>query len=225
MMSETENCWGRGNAVACIALASMLAMSFAVGVSAASAGRIDPPGHDDANQCSNEFDVDLNELYGISDQFRTRNCRVVSAGEHWVIGPVVWIVNQGPDLVYPDGYVPSEPEPIDDFTSKLVSISVVVDGGTKRETVRVFPADEALRTDITIDQIEPGAWDAPFPMASMLPRMRPLSVGDHTFQVFIELSAEHCDGFVTDPELSCLPAGEIAFTSPRPLTISRPAHE
>jgi hypothetical protein len=224
-MSETENCRDRRNAVACIALASMLAMSFAVGVSAASAGRIDPPGHDDANQCSNEFGVDLNELYGISDQFRTRNCQVVSAGEHWVIGPVVWIVNQGPDLVYPDGYVPSEPEPIDDFTSKLVSISVVVDGGTKRETVRVFSADEALRTDITIDQIEPGAWDAPYPMASMLPRMRPLSVGDHTFQVFIELSAEHCDGFVTDPELSCLPAGEIAFTSPRPLTITRPAHE
>jgi len=225
MMSETENCWGRGNAVACIALASMLAMSFAVGVSAASAGRIDPPGHDDANQCSNEFDVDLNELYGISDQFRTRNCQVVSAGEHWVIGPVVWIVNQGPDLVYPDGYVPSEPEPIDDFTSKLVSIRVVVDGGTQRETVRVFSAGEALRTDITIQQLEPGAWDAPYPMASMLPPMRPLSVGDHTFQVFIELSAEHCDGFVTDPELSCLPAGEIAFTSPRPLTIIRPAHE
>ena len=61
-------------------------------------------------------------------------------------------------------------------------------------------------------------------MASIMPRMRPLSVGDHTFQMFFELSAEHCDGFTTDPEFSCLPAGEIFFTPPRPLTISRPVH-
>ena len=122
----------RWSAVTGLTLASVLAMSFALGVSGASAGRTDPPGRDDANHCINEFDVDLNELYGISDQFRNRDCQVVSAGEHWVIGPLVWIVNQGADSIYPNGYVQSQPEPIDDFTSKLVSIRVVVDGGTKR---------------------------------------------------------------------------------------------
>jgi len=215
---------GRRSAVACVTLASVLAMSFALGVSGASAGRIDPPGHDDANHCINAFDVDVNELYEISDQLRNFDCRVVSAGEHWVIGPLVWIVNHGAGSVYPDGYVAAQPEPIDDFTSKLVSITVVVDGDTTRERVQVFSPSEALRTDINISQLEPGAWAAPYPMASMMPRMRPLSVGDHTFQVFIELSAEHCDGFFTDPELSCLPAGEFAFTPPRPLTISKPVH-
>jgi len=198
-------------------------MVVAAGVGDASAGRIDPPGHSDGNHCLNEFDVDLNELYGVAEQFRNRDCQVVSAGEHWVIGPLVWIVNTGAGIVYPSGYTPSEPEPIDDFTSKL-SIRVVVDGGTTRERVRVFSPGEAVRTDINILQLEPGAWDGPYPMASMMPRMRPVSVGDHTFQVFIELSAEHCDGFFTDPDLSCLPAGELAFTPPRPLTISTPVH-
>lgn len=55
--------------------------------------------------------------------------------------------------------------------------------------------------------------------------MRPLSVGDHTFEVFVELTAEHCDGFGTDSQSNCLPAGEFSFTvQPRPLTISTPAH-
>ena len=216
---------GRRDTLACVTLASVLAMSLALGVSGASAGRIDPPGHDDANHCiSSDFGVDFNELYGISDQFRNRDCQVVSAGEHWVIGPVVWIVNFGGDSVYPDGYVASEPEPIDDFASKLLSIKVLIDGGTKREKLHIFSPSAALRTDIDIDQLEPGVWGAPYPTASMMPRMRPLSVGDHTFQVFIELSAEHCDGFDTDPELNCLPGGEIAFSPPRPLTISRPVH-
>src|SRR5262245_52058516 len=101
-----------------VTLASVLALLVALGVGDAYAGRIDPPGYDDANHCLNEFDVDLNELYGITDQFRNRDCQVVSAGEHWVIGPLVWIVNTGAGIVYPSGYTPSESEPIDDFTSK-----------------------------------------------------------------------------------------------------------
>lgn len=210
-----------------VTLAAMLAISFALGVSSASAGRVDPPGHRDANHCINAFGVDLNELYGVSDQFRNRDCRVVSAGEHWVVGPLSWIVNFGEDSIYPAGYVPAQPEPIDDFVSKLVSVRVVVDGGTARERIAVFSRSEVLRTDIDIYQLEPDddIWPAPFPMASMLPRMAPLSVGDHTFQTFVKLSAEHCDGFFADPELSCLPAGEISFSGPFPLTISRPAQE
>lgn len=228
--TNTMRIRGRRGTAACVTLVSVLAMSFAFGVRSASAGRIDPPGHDDANHCINELGVDFNELYGISDQFRNRPCQAVSAGEHWVIGPLVWIVNFGSDSVYPDGYVASQPEPIDDFASKLVSIKVVIDGGTQQERVHVFSPSEALRTDIDIDQLDPGVWGAPYPVASMMPRMRPLSVGDHTFQVFVRLGAEHCDGFSTDPELSCLPGvlpsmdGEFAFSPPRLLTISTPEH-
>src|SRR5262245_65764052 len=100
-------------AMGCVTLASVLAMVVAAGVGDASAGRIDPPGHGDANHCLNEFDVDLNELYGITDQFRNRDCQVVSAGEHWVPGPLAWVVNTGAGIVYPPGYTPSELEPIE----------------------------------------------------------------------------------------------------------------
>ena len=211
---------GRG-AVARVTLASALALSFALGVSGASAGRIDAPGHD-ANHCINAFGIDLNELYGVSDQFRNGDCRVVSAGEHWVIGPLLWVDNHGADSVYPDGYVASHPEPIDDFVSKLVSMTVVIDGGTKGERVHVFSPGEAVRNDIDLEQDEPGTFGAPFPTASIMPRMPQLSVGDHTWEVFIELGADHCDGFSTDPNLSCLPSGELAFTPVRPLTVSVP---
>jgi hypothetical protein len=58
-------------------------------------------------------------------------------------------------------------------------------------------------------------------MATILPRMGPVSVGQHTFEPILVLSAQHCDGFGTDPDLQCLPAGELSF-GVRPLTISPP---
>jgi hypothetical protein len=200
-------------------LLTLLATALAFGVGNASAGRDDPPGHRDANHCFNSFGVDLNELYGVSDQFRTRECQVLSAGEHWVLGPLVWIVDDGVDSVYPDGYVPVSPNPIDDFAAKLVAVKVVVDGKAE-----VFSPSEALRTDINIEQLEPGLFGDPLPMASMLPRLRPLSVGEHTFQPFIVLSAEHCDGIAAVEEENCLPAGEIPFGPQRPMVVTTPEH-
>jgi hypothetical protein len=189
------------------------------GVGSTSAGRDDPPGDRDANHCINSFGVDLNELYGISDQFRNFECRVVSAGEHWVFGPLTWIVDDGVDSLYPDGYVPVSPNPIDDFAAKLVAVKVVVDG-----TAQVLSPNEALRTDITFEQLEPDGVEDPGPMASMLPRLRPLSVGEHTFQPFIVLSAMHCDGLAPVEEENCLPAGEIPFAPLRPITVTTPEH-
>ena len=190
---------------------------FAVG--AASAGRVDPPGKD-ANHCVNSFGVDLNELYGVSDQFRNFECRALSAGEHWVLGPLTWFVDDGIDSVYPDGYVPMSPNPIDDFAAKLVAVKVVVDG-----TAHVFSPSQAMRTDITSEQLQPDGVEDPGPLASMLPRLRPLSVGEHTFQPFIVLSAEHCDGLAPVEEDNCLPAGETPFAPPRVITVTTPLHD
>lgn len=53
--------------------------------------------------------------------------------------------------------------------------------------------------------------------------MPAVSVGEHTFEPILVLSAQHCDGFGTDPELQCLPAGEVSFFE-RPLNITPPAH-
>ena len=133
------------------ALLTLVATSLVYGVGNASGGRDDPPGDRDANHCINAFGVDVNELYGISDQFRTRECQVLSAGEHWVLGPLFWFVDDGVDSLYPDGYVPLLADPIDDFAEKLVAVKVVVDG-----TAQVFSPSEALRTDITFNQLVPG---------------------------------------------------------------------
>ena len=73
-----------------IIVLGVLAISALSLAGSVSAGRIDPPGHQDANHCVNAFDVDLNDLYGLSEQIRILDCRVISAGEHW-IRPIWWI--------------------------------------------------------------------------------------------------------------------------------------
>jgi hypothetical protein len=199
----------------------MVVTLVVTGAGEVSAGRPDPPGHADANHCVDSSGVDLNDLYGVSDQFRTFECRVISAGERWV-PPLLWITNDT-DLVYPPGYVPSLPAPIDDFLAKLVAVMVVIDRGTSQERTHLFDPSDIVRTDINAQDVDPGQWESPFPMASLLPSMPPGVVGDHTFEPILVLSAEHCDGFGPDPELQCLPAGEVSF-GVRPLSITPPEH-
>lgn len=171
---------------------AVLATSMLLSFRGESAGRVDPPGHQDGNHCVNSFGVDLNDLYGVSDQIRMLGCRVISAGEHW-IRPMWWITNTAADSVYPGGYVPARVAPLDDFVSKL-TVKFVIDGGTHQERTYIFNASGIVRTDIHLEQVEPGVWGAPYPMASILAPLRPLSVGQHFVEAFIVLSAEHCDG-------------------------------
>jgi hypothetical protein len=69
----------RRSTVVLAVLATSMLLSFR-----AEAGRVDPPGHQDANHCVSTFGVDLNDLYGVSEQIRMRECRAISAGEHWI---------------------------------------------------------------------------------------------------------------------------------------------
>jgi len=193
---------------------------LAFGAGAASAGRTDPPGHRDANHCVTGLGVDLNELFGVSDQFLARGCNVVSAGEHW-IRSAEWITNGSDDPVYPAGYVPARPAPIEDFLSKLIAVKIVVDGGTRQQQTYVFSPGQVERTDVTADQLQPGLWDPGTPMAIALPRMAPVSVGPHTSEPILVLSAKHCDGFFTDEARSCLPAGETSYVA-RPFQVVEP---
>lgn len=200
-----------------VALAAVVATWLVVGAGGASAGRVDPPGHKDANHCVNPFGVDLNVLFGVPEHIRTFFCTAISAGEPW--RPFsFWFTDDGIDSVYPEGYVPLRPLPIDDFVAKL-TVKVVIDGGTSREKTYVFSPAEAVRTDITLGQLMPG--NPPFPMAAIMPRMQPLSVGDHTAALILVLSAEHCDGLAAAEE-NCLPAGETLY-SLRPTPVTTPA--
>jgi hypothetical protein len=204
---------------ALVALAVVVATWLVVSSGGASAGRVDPPGHQDANHCVNDSGVDMNVLFGVPEQFRNFFCRVVSAGEHW--RPFAfWFTDDGVDSVYPAGYVPLRPLPLEDFVAKL-TVKVVIDGGTLRQKTYVFSPATAVRTDITLDQLVPG--NPPFPMASTMPRMQPLSVGDHTFEVIWVLSAQHCDGLAAVVEENCLPAGETPLgVRPIPITVPAP---
>jgi hypothetical protein len=202
---------------ALVALGALLAASLAVGVGGASAGRVDPPGHQDANHCVTDSGVDLNELFAVPEQFRNAFCRELSAGEHWPFA--FWVTDDGVESVYPAGYVPLDPMPLVDFVAKL-TVKMVIDGGTPQEKAYVFSPDEAVRTDITADKVEPGF--PPLPMAATMPRMQPLGVGEHTLELFWVLSAQHCDGLGAVVEENCLPAGELPF-GVRPVTVTQPA--
>jgi hypothetical protein len=202
-----------------IVVLAVLAATSWVGVTGASAGRLDPPGHRDANHCVNPAGVDLNELYGVSTQFFSAFCQGITAGES-SIRLFAWFTDDGVDSVYPDGYLPSRPAPLDDFVAKLVSAKIMIDGGTSQEFTVTYRPNNVLRTDINLAQLNPAA--PPFPMASLLLRVNPLSVGGHTSQLFIVLSAEHCDGLGTDRAFNCLPAGETPLGPPRPFTVIVP---
>jgi hypothetical protein len=166
--------------------------------------------HQEAKSCLNDFGVDLNLLYGISDRIQTGACLEQTAGDRWV-DPGWWIVHIGAGSVYPQGYSPRKTNPIEDFASKFVAAKVVVDAGTPAEKIHYFASADVLRTAIDTERIFPGAFGAAYPVASILPRLAPVSVGRHTHQLFLLLREQHCDGFGTDVANNCLPPGETAF--------------
>ena len=204
-----------------VTMAAALAASLAIGASGGSASRVDPPGHKDANNCLFFSGVDLNELFRVPDQIHSAFfCNEpLSPGEHWrPFAP--WITGDGVDSVYPAGYVPLRRLPVEDFVAKL-TVRVVTDGGTRQQKTYVFSPVKAVRTDVTFDQLDPGG--PPLSMAVTMPRMEPLSVGAHTYEVTWVLSAQHCDGLGAVIEDNCLPAGEVGIDG-GPLVVTGPAH-
>jgi hypothetical protein len=201
-------------------VATVLAIAAIAG-ERTSAGRLDSPGHEDANRCLNEFGIDLNQLYGVTAQMQTGDCGEQTAGEQWVV-PLSWIVHTGNGSVYPPGYTPSSPLPIEDFAAKLVAVKIIVDAGLSSEKTHYLAAADVLRTDIDTDALMPGAFDETYPIASILPILLPLSVGDHTYQPFLLMRAQHCDGFGTVVRNSCLSAGEVRFGPRRALRVTAP---
>lgn len=162
--------------------------------------------------------VSLNELFGVPEQFVSPICKGLTAGEHW--RPVLsYFGADASDAVYPQGYVPLYPNPVDDILAK-VTVEVVIDGGTSQQkTYTFFPTDaDAFRTDVRIHDLNPAFPD--IPSFFIIPRMAPLSPGHHTYQLIWVQSAPHCDGLSAD-EKSCLPAG--AFPGPlRPADVAIP---
>ncbi len=185
-------------ALACAAIAAT------TGSAAAHAAPQTPP------PCVTPDGTDLNQLYGIEQRIvGPSTCREVRAGERWVMVGSPWITAaDAADAVYPDGYVPQLPDPIEDFNAKFTGARYVVDAGTPHERV-VTAGREVLLTGFV------GADGLPF-SAFPSPVLKPVRPGEHTFAIYLTLSAQHCDGLGTVIEANCIPAGESQWVPDLP---------
>jgi hypothetical protein len=166
--------------------------------------------------------ISLNEFFGVPEQFVSRICEGPTVGEHW--RPIMnYFGAEAADAVYPPGYVPLHAAPVDDILAK-VTIKVVIDRGTRQQKTYGFsPTDrDTFRTDHRVHELNPNFPD--LPSFFIMPRMAPLSRGHHTYEIIWVQSAAHCDGISTDPDISCLPAGEspaaggpVDFSLPKPV--------
>jgi hypothetical protein len=201
-----------------LALASGVVIgTLALAAGSAAEPRFDPPGHGQANHCIIATGVDVNAQFAVSDQLIFRGCETVTAGEHW--RPNGFNTTASSYDVRPPGYEPSAATPQQDFLSKLTAVKVIVDAGTAQERISTFAPSATLFLGHTLDALFPGA--PPFPIATTLPRMKPLPIGEHTFNLVWVLSAEHCDGLTDVRAQGCIPAGENIFPA-RTLTVMTP---
>ncbi|MGW4755527.1 hypothetical protein [Streptomyces chartreusis] len=162
------------------------------------------------HNCLSPDGTNLNTFLGISERIiGPPACREAFAGEQWVRTFSSWgTAPSSVGAVYPAGYTPARPNPMDDFTSKFLGVRVVNDIGTPRERSFTF-GPETIRRISVVDGF-------PFAFFGTRP-LRPLSVGPHTSTVFMRLSAAHCDGVGTAPDENCLPAGEFQYTGDTPI--------
>jgi hypothetical protein len=159
---------------------------------------------------------DLNSFYGVSWHIVTPSgvCGAVAPGEFWTPS-VLWTVNATFEET-PPGFVPAGPTPLADFVAKFVAVKYVVDPGTRQARTYQFGKEKGA-----------GLWTGQFfgsPAANTvtLGPLRPLPPGPHVVEVSFVLSAMHCDGLGTDPDLQCLPAGETLLGS-IPFDVKAPA--
>jgi len=170
-----------------------------------------PASDTEGNHCINRFGQDLNEVLGVSEQFLLGSCLTVNSGEFYIPYSGFWNVNSvdgvsGFPLVYPEGYVPAKPAPVDDLISKT-SLKYVVDG----YKTYLYPGEDVMKVILT-GALRPSGFP-PLPPEALtaisVAKLHPLSIGAHSVAVSAILSAEHCDGSGTIEAQSCLPPGEL----------------
>src|SRR4051794_8272494 len=150
-----------------------------------------PAGNTGNNHCVSPEGVDANALLGISEQLvLPMICDGVQAGEFYVFFNATWTMNTFWEAV-PADYTPSAPTPVADFTSKVRSMTFVVDPGTKQEHSYRFSARSIMdvRTIHDFFPLTGPNW----PIAFFLAKLPPLPPGDHRIGATIDMSARHCD--------------------------------
>jgi hypothetical protein len=177
-------------------------------------GKLPAPAHGpraERNHCITPNGLDLNALFGVSEQIVTYFCTDVETGEQWRPGGL-WVVGKTFASV-PPGFTSSYPTPLADFVAKLVQVRYVVDPGTNREKSYTFPNSDRLWTG-------PAGPDADGINTATLGTLHPLPPGEHLVRVFWTFSGTHCDGLGTVPEENCFPPGESLY-APTTFTVAQ----
>ena len=198
---------------ACLVAVLLATTSLTAGTAWGAAGGLpgtgdksfNPAADSEGNHCVSPEGVDANELLGISEYLMVPGaCDVVKTGEFYVpLTSASWTMSPSWGEV-PAGYTPSAPTPLEDFLSKVRSMTFTVDPGTGRERSYRFSAQDILDVRTARDFFPMSAPDRA--IALFLPKLPPLPPGDHRIGVSIEMSARHCDGLGTASE-NCLNAG------------------
>ena len=114
-----------------------------------------PAADSEGNHCVSPEGVDANELLGISEHLIVPGaCDVVKTGEFYVPLTSSWTMNASWEEV-PAGYTPSAPTPLEDFLSKVRSMTFTVDPGTALERSYRFAAPDIL--DVRTLRAVPGS--------------------------------------------------------------------
>ncbi|MFD9301651.1 hypothetical protein ACFWCB_02960 [Streptomyces sp. NPDC060048] len=169
--------------------------------------------------CFDSDGVDVNELLGVKERIiGPPSCRETYAKEKWVRTAPAWVTAPSAEkAVYPEGYTPSRPDPIDDFDSKFVSATYINDIGTPQERSFTYGKKRVLHTGFV------GTDGLPFSVVAS-PPLKALPLGPHTNTVLFTLKEQHCDGFGTVEAENCLPAGTFAYSTDTPFSVvPRPA--
>ena len=155
------------------------------------------------NHCITPLGSDLNIRYGISTQIVTPFCTQVDSGETWTTpGGAPWAMNTS-FVTVPEGFIAAGTTPLEDFLAKFTAAKVVVDVGTSEEKTYVFPKSDKLWMG--------NLGGFPAVQTATLTILKPLSVGQHTVQLYWVFSAMHCDGFGNVVQDNCLGPGEVAY--------------
>jgi hypothetical protein len=165
-----------------------------------------PAADSEGNHCVSPEGVDGNELLGISEYLLVPDggCDAVPEGEFWIDFTPSWVVMSPSWVEIPADYTPSAPTPLEDFLSKVRSVTYTVDPGTARERSYRFAAQDVLDVRNVRDFFPISGPD--LPVALFLAKLPPLSPGDHRVRGFIEMSGRWCDGLGTAAG-HCLNAG------------------
>ncbi len=156
------------------------------------------------NHCVVPSGVDLNALWGVSEQIVTGtspSCSDVGSGERFRPSVIPWFLNHTFEVT-PAGFEPAGATPLEDFVAKFAAVRYVIDPGTRHARSYVFTNDGNLASAMSFG----------FPVVNPLTlgTVGPLRVGSHEIETYWAFDAVHCDGFGADtgPGGNCFPAGE-----------------